>query len=99
MKLHFDKEADALYLRLDESKIVESEEVQPGVVLDFNKADQIVGIELPGLGKRVPLEAADLFVIPAKAGIQLIDLTGFLPARERRLRINQHIPNTVRDKR
>ena len=31
MKLHVDKEADALYLRLDDSKIVESEEVSPGV--------------------------------------------------------------------
>ena len=32
MKLHIDKEADALYLRLDDSAIVESEEVAPGVV-------------------------------------------------------------------
>ena len=30
MKLHVDKEADALYLRLDDSTIVESEEVSPG---------------------------------------------------------------------
>lgn len=37
MKLHFDKEADALYLRLDESRILESEEVSPGIVLDFEK--------------------------------------------------------------
>ena len=36
MKLHVDKEADALYLRLDDSQIVESEEVSPGIVLDFN---------------------------------------------------------------
>ena len=34
MKLHIDKEADALYLRLDESAIVESEEVAPGVGLE-----------------------------------------------------------------
>lgn len=34
MKLHVDREADALYLRLDDSSIVESEEVSPGVVLD-----------------------------------------------------------------
>ena len=40
MKLHIDKEADALYLRLDDSAIVESEEVAPGVVLDYNEADQ-----------------------------------------------------------
>lgn len=30
MKLHVDKKADALYLRLDESAIIESEEVSPG---------------------------------------------------------------------
>jgi len=32
MRLHVDKEADALYLRLDDSKIIESEEVAPGVI-------------------------------------------------------------------
>ena len=37
MKLKVDHEADALYLRLDDSRIVESEEVSPGVVLDYNE--------------------------------------------------------------
>ncbi len=45
MRLYFDKEADALYLRLDESTIVESEEVAPGVVLDYNESDELVGVE------------------------------------------------------
>jgi uncharacterized protein YuzE len=57
MKLHFDKDADALYLKLDESAIIESEEVRPGVVLDFNASDQVVGIELLGIGKRVSADA------------------------------------------
>ena len=30
MKLNIDKEADALYLRLDDSPIIESDEVSPG---------------------------------------------------------------------
>ena len=54
MKLHVDKEADALYLRLDDSKIIESEEVSPGVVLDFDAHDQVVGIEILHLSKRSP---------------------------------------------
>ena len=54
MRLHVDKEADALYLRLDDSKIVESEEVSPGVVLDFNEKNQVVGIEMLHLSKRSP---------------------------------------------
>ena len=46
MKLNVDREADALYLRLDDSEIVESEEVSPGVVLDYNEAKEVVGVEL-----------------------------------------------------
>ncbi len=52
MKLHIDKEADALYLRLDDSAIVESEEVSPGVVLDYNKTNEVVGVEMLYLSKR-----------------------------------------------
>ena len=52
MKLSVDKEADALYLRLDDSQIVESEEVSPGVVLDFNEAKEVVGVEMLNLSKR-----------------------------------------------
>ena len=54
MKVHLDEKADALYLRLDDSAIVESEEVQPGVALDFNAAGQVVGVEIRGLRERVP---------------------------------------------
>lgn len=52
MKLHVDKDADALYLRLDDSAIVESEEVSPGVVLDYNESNEVVGVELLHLSKR-----------------------------------------------
>ena len=52
MKLNVDREADALYLRLDESPIVESEEVSPGVVLDYNRRNEVVGVEMPNLSKR-----------------------------------------------
>ncbi len=52
MKLHVDKEADALYLRLDDSAIVESEEVSPGVVLDYNASNEVVGVEILYLSKR-----------------------------------------------
>lgn len=50
----FPAKADALYLRLDDSKVVESEEVKPGIVLDFNAKKQVVGIEVLDLKRRVP---------------------------------------------
>ena len=52
MKLSADKEADALYLRLDDSAIVESEEGSPGVVLDYNESSEVVGVEMLHLSKR-----------------------------------------------
>ena len=52
MKLNVDKEADALYLRLDDSPIVDSEEVSPGVVLDYNESNEVVGVEMLHLSKR-----------------------------------------------
>lgn len=52
MKLKVDVKADALYFRLDESTIIESEEVSPGIVLDFNEKDQVVGIEILNLSSR-----------------------------------------------
>jgi uncharacterized protein YuzE len=55
MRVHFDEKADALYLRLDDSKVVDSEEVRPGVALDFNDQDQVVGIEIRRVKERVPL--------------------------------------------
>ena len=56
MRLKIDKESDALYFRLDEAAIVESEEVETGVILDFDKNKQVVGIEILGVSSRVPLE-------------------------------------------
>ena len=35
-KLEVDRDTDAHYLRLDDPTIMESQEVSPGVVLDFN---------------------------------------------------------------
>ncbi len=55
MKVHFDEKADAVYMRLDDSKIIESQEVQPGIILDFNKEHQVVGVEILRVKERVPL--------------------------------------------
>jgi uncharacterized protein YuzE len=53
MKLKIDRENDALYFRLDETAIVESEEVEPGVILDFDEAGRVIGVEILSLSERV----------------------------------------------
>ena len=58
MRVRTDEVADALYIRLDESAIVESEEVSPGVILDFDEGGRVVGIEILNVRQRLP--GADL---------------------------------------
>jgi uncharacterized protein YuzE len=54
MKLRIDREADALYLRLADAKIIESEEVAPGVIVDFDKRNRVVGVEVLDVSERAP---------------------------------------------
>ena len=54
MKIDFDPEVDAAYLQLDDAKIVDSEEVLPGVVFDFDECGSIVGVELLAVKKKNP---------------------------------------------
>jgi uncharacterized protein YuzE len=58
MRVRMDEAADALYIRLDESAIRESEEVSPGVVLDFDESGRVVGIEIIDVRQKLP--GADL---------------------------------------
>jgi uncharacterized protein YuzE len=52
MKLRIDRKADALYLRLDDSKVIESEEVAPGVIVDFDSRNKVVGVEVLDVSER-----------------------------------------------
>jgi len=54
MKLSYDQEADAIYLKLDENiEVHESEEIKDGIILDYDKDGNVVGIELLGAKGRV----------------------------------------------
>ena len=53
MKVQVDEEDDALYFRLNESAIVESEEVRPGVILDFDTNGVVVGVEFLGITGKI----------------------------------------------
>ncbi|MFA4877067.1 MAG: DUF2283 domain-containing protein [Methanoregula sp.] len=54
MKVTVDKEVDALYMRLSDTRIRDSEEVRPGIILDYDEQDNLVGIEVLRVSERVP---------------------------------------------
>lgn len=53
MKLHYDKSEDAFYIRFDESPCAESDEVEEGVIFDYDKKGKIVGIEILDASKKL----------------------------------------------
>jgi uncharacterized protein YuzE len=52
MRIKLDKEGDALYFRLSDEDILESEEVRPGVILDFDEKGHVVGVEFLNISER-----------------------------------------------
>ena len=52
MRIKLDKEGDALYFRLSDEDILESEEVRPGVILDFDEKGRVVGVEFLNISER-----------------------------------------------
>ena len=64
MKTLYVPEDDALYVRFSDSRVVESEEIRPGVVLDYDDQGRIVAIELLDASEHV---AEGFSVEPVKA--------------------------------
>lgn len=52
MRLKLDKENDSIYFRLDESKIIESEQISDGLIIDFNSSGTVIGFEILNVSKR-----------------------------------------------
>ncbi len=52
LRIKYDRITDAIYVRLKDEKVVESDEVAPGVIVDFNEKNEIVGIEVLWASKR-----------------------------------------------
>jgi uncharacterized protein YuzE len=46
MKTLYDAQSDALYLRFADGPVSDSEEVRPGVILDFDAEGRIVAVEI-----------------------------------------------------
>lgn len=55
MKIEFDQAADALYIELMEGEIEKTEEIKPGMILDYDASGNVLGVEVLYLSKRAEL--------------------------------------------
>ncbi len=64
MKLHYYADTDSLYIDLSEKTSVESREVSPGVVLDFDDAGHLCGIDVDHASKNLDLSRLETVSLP-----------------------------------
>ena len=65
MIFHYYPETDSLYIDLVERPGVESREVVPGVVLDFDAAGKLVGIDIDRASTVADLKSIQAIALPA----------------------------------
>lgn len=64
MKVNYYPETDTLYIDLSEQESVESEEIADGIVLDYDAAGNVVGMEIEGDSKKVQLDRLEVSNVP-----------------------------------
>jgi uncharacterized protein YuzE len=65
MKVHYYPDTDSLYIDLSEQTSVESREVSEGVVLDYDQAGNLVGIDIDSASRKVQLDRLVLNRVPS----------------------------------
>ena len=66
MKMSYYKDTDSLYIDLSEKPSKESLEVAPGIVLDFDEHNNIVGIDIDRASQILNLSELEISSIPSK---------------------------------
>jgi len=66
MKLNYYPDTDSLYIDLAEKPSAESREVSEGIVLDYDSAGNLVGIDIDNASKKLDLKKLVLSKLPTE---------------------------------
>ena len=59
MKIEYDTEVDAIYIRIQEKEVAHTKEIEEGINLDLDNEGKIIGLEIIGATERYNLK--DIF--------------------------------------
>ncbi len=65
MKLDYDRETDSLTVVFIDTPVEESDEIRPGIILDFDVKGRIVGLEILDASQRMDNPASVEFSVKA----------------------------------
>jgi len=57
MEISYDKEADAMYIEFRKGEFAKNKKVDDCTIIDLDKEDKILGIELLDVSNRIPSES------------------------------------------
>lgn len=64
MVFQYYPDTDMLYIKLTDGVSTESEEVAPGIVLDFDECNRIIGIEIEDASTFIDLSKLEVVALP-----------------------------------
>jgi uncharacterized protein YuzE len=67
MKLHYYEDTDSLYINLSTRTSADSREISDGVVVDYDTAGQVVGIDMQHASERLDLSTVETAHLPVFA--------------------------------
>ena len=70
MKLNYYPDTDSLYIDLSSQTSIDSREISPGIVLDYDREGNLAGIDIDNASKKLDLNELTLNHIPAEVHIK-----------------------------
>ena len=70
MKLNYHPDTDSLYIDLSSKTSVDSSEISPGIVLDYDSNGDLVGIDIDNASRKLDLKDIVISHIPAEVHIK-----------------------------
>ena len=70
MKLSYYPETDSLYIDLSSKASIESKEISPGVVLDYDSEGSLVGIDIDNASRKLDLMDLTINHVPGQVHIR-----------------------------
>jgi len=67
MKLHYYPETDSLYIDLNSKPSADTREIADGLVLDFDAAGNVVGIDIDHASEKLDLKTLETTSLPTTA--------------------------------
>ena len=70
MKFNYYPETDSLYISLSEKTSIDSQEIAPNIILDFDTEGKLVGIDIDQASQIVDLTRLETKSLPIKSTIK-----------------------------